>query len=251
MNPLLGQHADRLLDAGVTGACTSHGAENNLYKIGLLLEHDESNTFGMEDLLRDVSFEEASDAVALQIGNPPDREENEGRGCIDPALTASALVEAGERIEAVAGSGGRLIFATGHPGALILYYLGLSRWAQELGGGVLTVETRGRYERGVSLDWAESVATLGDGASLFHTHDPEPMGDVLRQTGAIDLVVADHGFAGAAIAAGVPTVAVMDTNDPAFAMVAGRGADVTVVPMDDNRPLNVYSTALDVARRGA
>jgi hypothetical protein len=251
VNPLLGQHAYRLLDAGVAGACTSHGAQNNLYKIRLLLEHDASNTFGMEELLWGVAFEEAYDAVAFQIGNPPDREENQGRGCIDPARTAAGLVETGERIEAVAGSGGRLIFATGHPGAMILYYLGLSRWAQELGGDVLTVETRGRYERGVSLDWAGAVATLGDGASLFHTHDPEPMRDVLRQTGAVDLVVADHGFAGAAIAAGVPTIAVMDTNDPAFAVVAGRGADVTVVPMDDNRPLNVYSTALDVVRRGA
>jgi len=134
---------------------------------------------------------------------------------------------------------------------MILYYLGLARWARELGGEALTVETRGRYERGVSLDWAESVAALSDGASLFHTHDPEPMRDVLRQTGAVDLVVADHGFAGAAIAAGVPTIVVMDTNDPAFAVVAGRGADVTVVPMDDNRPLNAYSTALDVVRRGA
>ncbi len=251
MNPLLGQHAYRLSEAGVAGTRTSHGAENNLYKIELLLAHDESNTFGMENLLRDVGFEEAYEAVALQIGNPPDREENPGRGCIDPARTAAGLVEAGERIGAVAGSGGRLIFATGHPGAMILYYLGLSRWAKELGGDVLTVETRGRYERGVSLDWAESVATLGDGASLFHTHDSEPMRDVLRQTGAVDLVVADHGFAGAAISAGVPTVVVMDTNDPAFAVVAGRGADVTVVPMDDNRPLNVYSTALDVVRRGA
>jgi hypothetical protein len=251
VNPLLGQHAYRLLDAGVAGTCTSHGAQNNLNKIRLLLEHDTSNTFGMEELLWGVGFEEAYDAVAFQIGNPPDREENQGRGCIDPARTAAGLVETGERIEAVAGSGGRLIFATGHPGAMILYYLGLSRWSQELGGDVLTVETRGRYERGVSLDWAGAVATLGDGASLFHTHDPEPMRDVLRQTGAVDLVVADHGFAGAAIAAGVPTIAVMDTNDPAFAVVAGRGADVTVVPMDDNRPLNVYSTALDVVRRGA
>jgi hypothetical protein len=251
VNPLLGQHADRLLDAGVAGTCTSHGAEKNLYKIGLLLELDESNTFGMEDLLQDVGFEEAYDAVALQIGNPPDREENPGRGCIDPARTAAGLVEAGEQIRGVAGSGGRLVFATGHPGALILYYLGLARWAQGLGGDVLTVETRGRYERGVSLDWAESVAALGDGASLFHTHDPEPMRDVLRQSSAVDLVVADHGFAGAAIAAGVQTIVVMDTNDPAFAVVAGRGADVTVVPMDDNRPLNAYSTALDVVRKGA
>ena len=35
-------------------------------------------------------------------------------------------------------------------------------------------------------------------------------------------------------------LAVMDTNDPALAVVAGRGADVTVVPMDDNSPLNAY-----------
>ena len=249
MNPLLGQYADQLSESGVAGDYTSHGAENNLYKIELLLEHDETNTFGMDELLRGVGFEEAYDAVAFQIGNPPDREENPGRGCIDPARTAAGLVETGERIEDFAGSGGRLIFATGHPGAMILYYLGLSRWAQELGGDVLTVETRGRYERGVSLDWADSVATLGDGASLFHTHDPEPMRDVLQQIGQVDLVVADHGFAGAAIAAGVPTIVVMDTNDPAFAVVAGRGADVTVVPMDDNRPLNAYSTALDVVRK--
>ena len=251
MNPLLGQYADLLSESGVAGNYTSHGAENNLYKIELLVEHDESNTFGMEDLLWGVGFEEAYDAVTFQTGNPPDREENEGRGCIDPARTAAGLVETGERISDVAGSAGRILFATGHPGAMILYYLGLSRWAKELGGDVLTAETRGRYERGVSLDWAESVATLGDGASLFHTHDPQPMRDVLQQTGPVDLVVADHGFAGAAIAAGISTVVVMDTNDPAFAVVAGRGADVTVVPMDDNRPLNVYAAAIDVVRKRA
>jgi len=250
VNPLVGQYADRLLDAGVAGNCTSHGAENNLYKIGLLLEKDEANTFGMEELLRGVSFEEAYDAVALQIGNPPDREVTHGRGCIDPARTAAGLVEAGERIREVAGSGGRLVFATGHPGALLLYYLGLAKWAAELGGDLVTAETRGRYQRGISLDWAESVAALGNGASLFHTHDPEPMRDVLRQSGPVDLVVADHGFAGAAIAAGIPTVAVMDTNDPALAVVAGRGAQMTLVPLDDNRPLNAYSAALDVVIGG-
>ena len=76
------------------------------------------------------------------------------------------------------------------------------------------------------------------------------MRDVLGQTGPVDLVVADHGYAGAAIAAGIPTVVVMDTNDPAFAVVAARGADVTVVPMDDNRPLNSYAAALDVLKEG-
>src|SRR5918994_151816 len=186
VNPLLGQHAHRLSEAGVAGGRTSHGAENNLRKIGLLLEHDSSNTFGMEDLLQDVGFEEAYEAVAFQIGNPPDREENPGRGCIDPARTAAGLIEAGERIGAVAGSGGRLIFATGHPGAMILYYLGLARWAEELGGEAVTARTRGLSQKGISLDWAGPVGTLGDGASLFHTHDPEPMRDVLRQAGPVD-----------------------------------------------------------------
>ena len=232
----------------MAGDRTSHGAENNLRKIGLLLEMDENNTFGMKDLLGGVDFEEAYEAVTQRLGNPPDREENEGRGCIDPARTAAGLVEAGERLRDTAGSGGRLVFATGHPGALLLYYMELARWARGLGGEVLTAKPRGRHEKGVGLDWARSVGTLGNGAGLFHTHSPEPMREILGELDAVDLVVADHGYAGAAIAAGVPTVAVMDTNDPAFAVVAARGADATVIPMDDNRPLNAYAAALGVLK---
>src|SRR3712207_2630958 len=118
MNPLIGQHADRLLGAGAAGNDTSPGAGHNLEKVVLLLQADENNTFGMEDLLRGVSFEEAYEAVSHQIGNPPDREENPGRGCVDPTRTAAGLVEAGERLRDVARSRGRLLFATGHPGAL-------------------------------------------------------------------------------------------------------------------------------------
>ena len=96
------------------------------------------------------------------------------------------------------------------------------------------------------LDWAGPVAVMGDGASLLHTHDPDPMRHVLRRAVPVDLVVADHGFAGAAITAEIPTVAIMDTNDLVLAVVAGHGADVTVIPMDDNRPLNSYAAALEV-----
>jgi hypothetical protein len=74
------------------------------------------------------------------------------------------------------------------------------------------------------------------------------MRDVLRELGAVELVVADHGFAGAAIASGIPAVAIMDTNDPALAVAARRGADLSVVPMDDNRPQNSYVVALEVLK---
>ena len=249
MNPLISQYAHRLLVAGVAGTNTSHGAEDNLYKIELLLEGDADHTLGMEELLGNADFEEVYEAVAYYTGHPPDKEETGGRGCIDPAHTAAGLVEAGERIRAVAEAGGSFVFATGHPGALLSYYLGLSRWVEELGGRALTAQTRGRYkQRGAPLDWVGPVGALGDGASLWHTHSAEPMLDLLQELDTVDLVVADHGFAGAAIATGIPTVAIMDTNDPALAVVARRGADLTVVPMDDNRPQNSYGAALGVLR---
>ena len=242
----MNQYADVLLKAGVAGTNTSHGAENNLLKIGRLLEGEPSQTFGMEALLVSVGFDEAYEAVTLQTGHPPDAEETEGRGCIDPARTAAGLVEAGERIRAVAEGGGSFVFATGHPGALLSYYLGLAAWVEELGGEALTARTPGRYNKNSILDWVGPVGTLGNGASLWHTHDAGPMRDLLRELDDVDLVLADHGFAGAAVAAGIPTVAIMDTNDPALAVVARRGADLMVVPMDDNRPLNSYASALEV-----
>ena len=250
MNPIVAQYADRLLSAGVVGTNTSHGAENNLHKIDLLTEFDASTTFGMKDLLFGVGSEEAYEAVAHHLGYPPDAEETPGRGSIDPSRTAASLLEAGGRIQATARAGGRIVFGTGHPGALLVYYLGLARWVEGLGGEALVMESQGREEQDVPLDWAGPVAVMGDGASLLHTHDPTLMQHVLRQVGAVDLVVADHGFAGAAVAAGIPVVAIMDTNDPALAVVAQRGVDIQVIPMDDNRPLNFYAATLEVLKAG-
>jgi hypothetical protein len=188
--------------------------------------------------------------VARQTGHPPDREEISGRGCIDPARTAAGLVGAGERVRAAAEAGRSFIFATGHPGALLSYYLGLAAWVEELGGKALTARTSERYKRDSILDWVGAVGALSNGASIWHTHDADPMRDLLRELEeeVVDLVVADHGFAGAALTAGIPTVAIMDTNDPALAVVSRRGADLTVVPMDDNRPLDSYAPALEVLK---
>ncbi|CAN5732610.1 phosphatase [soil metagenome] len=245
----LDEYASLLLSAGLAGTKTSHGSKGNLDKIDRLLNGDPKNTFGLERLLKSVEFEEAYEAATEQIGNPPDKEENPGRGCIDPTRTAAGLVKAGERIRETAESSGKFVFATGHPGAMLLYYLGLNRWVGELGAEALTVETDTVYKRGSYLDWMESVAVLGDRASLLHSHEPKPMQEALEKLGPVDLVVADHGFAGAAIAKGIPTIAVMDTNDPALAVVAGRGAEgLTIIPIDDNRPPNSYAAALEVIK---
>jgi hypothetical protein len=48
------------------------------------------------------------------------------------------------------------------------------------------------------------------------------------------LVFADHGFAGAAIEAGIDTISIADVNDPAPVAAAALGKTRTVIVMDDN-----------------
>ena len=128
MNPVAAErYAEQLLIAGVAGTSTSHGEEDNLYKINRVLEGDPNQTFGMDELLQGADFEEAYAAVTHYTGYPPDWEATPGRGCIDPARTAAGLLVAGERVRPVAQAGGHFVFATGHPGALLVYYLGLAQ----------------------------------------------------------------------------------------------------------------------------
>jgi hypothetical protein len=49
-----------------------------------------------------------------------------------------------------------------------------------------------------------------------------------------DLVFADHGFAGAAIEAGIETVSIADVNDPALLVAKAQGRTDAVIVMDDN-----------------
>ena len=64
-----------------------------------------------------------------------------------------------------------------------------------------------------------------------------------------DLVVADHGFAGAAIEAGVETVSVADVNDPALLVAKAQGRTDVVVVMDDHVAADAYWPCFQ-ARRG-
>ena len=58
--------------------------------------------------------------------------------------------------------------------------------------------------------------------------------------GSPDLVFADHGFAGAAIQAGLETISIADVNDPAPAVAAELGRTDVVIVMDDNVDPGAY-----------
>ncbi|HEU0102456.1 MAG TPA: phosphatase, partial [Mycobacteriales bacterium] len=55
-----------------------------------------------------------------------------------------------------------------------------------------------------------------------------------------DLVLADHGWAGAAAAAGLEVLGYADSNDPALFVAEQEGLDITVVGLDDNVRPHLY-----------
>ena len=68
----------------------------------------------------------------------------------------------------------------------------------------------------------------------------------LGTTGGPDLVIGDHGWAGAAGQAGIDAVGFADCNDPALFVGEAEGRVVSCVPLDDNvdprryAPLTAY-----------
>lgn len=213
---------------------------SNVGNIRKMLARDPDYWFGVE-LDRDWTHEEVVAAVAERAGIDPDPTRETGSDVIDPDLCLDALDATGERLAAVAAGRGPVLLATGHPTGLLEMYMTIAGVLSAAGCPVLTpaaeswVGVQGTQRR---IRYVGGVATIGTGGDLLHTHAPEPMARILddmsRSGDRPALVVADHGWAGAAGQAGLATVGFADTNDPALFVAAAQGSLDVVVPLDDN-----------------
>jgi hypothetical protein len=179
-------------------------------------------------------------AVAAVTGCSPDSDRTIGGGYIAPTATLRGLEDATRRILEVANRGGRFLVATGHPGSLLLFCMELARLIRSWGGEVAEPAHGIWVPPNLTLDYMAGVAVTSDGRGLPQTHDSRAMELMLEEAESVDLVVGDHGYASAAIDAGIPVVALMDDNDPVLAMAVRLGADVTIIPADDNLPPSCY-----------
>jgi len=89
------------------------------------------------------------------------------------------------------------------------------------------------------IEHHDGVAMLSDGRAPRHTHEPDAMERMLAE-GRPDLVFADHGFAGAAIEAGVETISIADVNDTALLVAKEQGRTEHVLVFDDHVDPNAY-----------
>jgi hypothetical protein len=237
----------RITETHVAGRDTRHNRLANLQAVRSVVEGDPHYTWDIRGVER-FSFEEILEAIASITGCSHDPAVTTGGGYISPAATLSGLEDAAGVIANTARRRGRFLLGTGHPGSLLLYYIRLADLIRSWGGTVLEPALGAQVPPKLDLAYVEGVAVTTDRASVPHSHSHDAMDQMLAAAGQVDLVVADHGYASGAIAAGVPVVAIMDTNDPALALAQKLGADLIIMPMDDNRPPSCYLPILETIR---
>ncbi len=219
--------------------------ESNLRNAGLMCRRAPDYHFGLE-LDHAWSPEEVLAVMAERVGIRPDPGYTAGPDTIDPDRTIDRLDAMRERLQRAAGTGERVLLATGHPTGLLGVHAHIAQALQSagcdvvLGGDGVQASVQ---DQPVEIRHVLGVAVIRSGGELLHTHAPDPMRAVLAHLDGQrpDLVVADHGWAGAAAQAGIDTLGFADCNDPALFVGEAEGKLDVVVPLDDNVLPSLYT----------
>lgn len=220
-------------------------SSNSLRNAARLVEGDPDCTMGLSDW-RDASYEEVLAAVHAAGGREldPAAAEHPDGGYIEPEATFDGIMRhRGALADFLAAGGGRVVVATGHP-VLLGHYAALAAALASAGCRILRplegVEDGLTTPEGrpCSVGYVDGVAVLAYDGHEHHTHRSLYMEAMLDAVGgrpreSVDLVIADHGFAGAAIEAGIETLSIADINDPALPLAQARGRTTGVLLIDD------------------
>jgi hypothetical protein len=234
--------AERLLACGAAGPDCSHDRANVLWKVERMVSGDPDGQFGLAGLTK-FSVPEVLAMIGEEAGFDPEIfDDDQGPVPIDPFKVLAACRDAGRRLAHAADRRERVILATGHPSGLPLLYMAVGELIEER-GAVLLRPAEGLHWKEMGrrreIRYFHGVAMLSDRASTLHTHAPAAMQAMLDEARP-DLVFADHGFAGAAIEAGIDTLSIADVNDPALVVAKWQGRSDTVIVMDDNVKPDTY-----------
>jgi hypothetical protein len=219
-----------------------------LYLLGLTPE----GTWSASDVLK---------LMAARCGVVPDPTYTYGPDTIDPDLTIERLDAMAERLRAAIAHQERVFIATGHPVGMRPTHTAIASALRAAGCTLVHAADGWQHPQDTPygpighIVYNDGVAMIErDSGTLQHTHSPLPMRAVLdaldeRGEARPDLVVADHGWAGAAGAAGVDSMGFADCNDPALFVGEAEGTVAVCVPLDDNLdptlydPMNAYLLA--------
>ena len=226
--------------------------EDNLLKYGMLAGRIPKSMFGLEPTGR-WNLDDVLALMVEKVGVSPDTRHLRGADRIDPDCTLDALDRMAGYVGQAARDRSRVLLATGHPAGLLVVHLAVAEALRTAGATVLepgpgssyqSMTRFGRVDRHVR--YLHGVAVSSSMGDLNHTHSATPMRGLLAALADAgearpDLVVADHGWAGAAGQAGITTVGFADCNDPALFVGEAEGKVAVSVPLDDNVLPHLYA----------
>jgi hypothetical protein len=223
--------------------------QNNLENFGRMSRREPLYLFGLRPVGR-WSYEDVLELMAERCGVNPDPAHVRGQDTIDPDRTVDRLDAMADRLRLAAERQERVVVGTGHPIGLRPTHTAVAAGLAAAGCTLLTAAGGWAHpavpelgEQSGTLDWVDSVGLLRSPAgAVKHTHSPLLMEAVLAALDTPpDLVVGDHGWAGAAGQAGIDAVGFADCNDPALFVGEAEGAVVSCVPLDDNVDPRLYA----------
>jgi hypothetical protein len=240
---------EHLVAARIAGAVATSRADN-LQSIRQLLLADLTDDawLGVRPA-RDYSFYDVLRFVAQRCGVIADAGVTEGPDRIDPDLTIAAVDAMAVRLARAARRKERVFAGTGHPIGVSGIYGPVLLALRRAGCVVLTPQAGLR----VACDGGDRTVRYADGVALLsrsgfvrHSHSAAPMQALLAGGLEPDLVLGDHGWAGAAATAGLDVIGFADSNDPALFIAADEATIDVVVPLDDNLRGRTYRPITDL-----
>jgi Phosphatase len=234
----------RALVAGGVAGPAGHPHDNVFGNVRMLVDHDPDKLFGLTDMPEPFGFEDIVRLVGEAAGVPIDELATDGSPDIDAGAVLDACERMGERLAQAASRREHVLFATGHPGDLDPLYGAIAEHAAVRGARLIRPGDGISWsDPGVGRRWTigfhGAVGMVTDEERPRHSHRPDAM-EVMLTAQRPDLVVADHGFAGAAIEASVETLSIADVNDPALIVAKAQGRTEVVVVLDDHVPAENY-----------
>ncbi|NDL55555.1 phosphatase [Phytoactinopolyspora mesophila] len=202
-------------------------------------------TFGLGDW-RTATLDEVVAAVKGAIGDNIS-DGDPARGYISPDCTMAGIHAHAAALRPLLRDGGAtVLLATGHPTGLLEHYAELASALRAAGNQVVRPLDDHRLETATpthaagtsGIRFVSGVGCAFDDEAILHTHLPDYMEVMISATSSagqrIDLVIADHGMAGAAIEAGIPTLSIADANDVALPLAHARGRHDHMLCIEDN-----------------
>lgn len=244
----------RYLVATRLAGSVSTTIRNTRLKIEGLFNEDPRCTFGLS-VCSSVSMPDIERAMLETAG--ADLSGDEELGYIDPYVTLDGIKRHAKTLEPYLVGGGNILIATGHPAGLLQHYMALGGALERSGATVLRplddgpiVPTGFEGEPPSSIRFVGGVGCVyRKPGSIGHSHLPhfmESMLDELDRGGkGVDLVIGDHGMAGAATERGIPTMSIADVNDIPLQLVSGNEHHSLLV-IDDNLPSQFFKPITDL-----